>query len=348
MARSLVLKLMPLVLAGGLALTACSGSGLTGGIINGAPVVQGSDSGADTGVGLPTDGTDPGFGDTDSDTTEAQQKFVPIDMQVRVVNLWSPAGSGKGGDIDVWSANPRYGGKKLITVKYGTASKFFAPQVQDSPGQGSDPNAEKVDYQLQYYAAGKTDQGNDLMETTPTSSPKLKQTIVLTPNDPQNPNNGATMQTFTDDYGTAGRADNGFPDLLPKPKAGTAEFMINATATEYFKTSDDSSNPAFFAASGGKCNDNYFDNDTGKLHTDPNIGQLVGGTGSTTYVLKPNTTVDLVKQPGGSIEVSQDEVCAMKPSISGIDPKLGDGDRAYGFVYGSDVKSLKILILPLG
>ncbi len=270
-----------------------------------------------------------------------QNRTVALNMSVRVVNLFIPKGSQQGSAVEVWVGSPQYGGKKLQTVPYGQVSQFFAPEVTDSLGQGQTDS--HPDYTLSFYAAGTSATSQELIDQGENASPGQKLTMVIAPGEPSS--DGASLQVFADDLGSD-PAGGGFHTLsVPAPPSGSAVLLLGALALAHRgadPTSPDSLTPSTVD---GKCIQ-YIESDTGKVH-DPksDTTDLVGGTESLAYVVQPGTQirVNVVKD-----QQSVTQACSSAPIVGPSDPKLAAGQRAYGFVYGSDLKTAKLLVVPNG
>ncbi|MTD15596.1 hypothetical protein GIS00_16810 [Nakamurella sp. YIM 132087] len=330
------------VLAGAivLALTGC-GTSTTAGTpsMPGAAIGAGSDLGTD----LPTDpgtdlGTDlPGAG---SGGASDQVPTAELDMQIRLANLWLPAGATGGQAIDVWVGSPEYGGTKLMTVDYGTASEFVAMRIPDPQGQGQvDKN---TSWTISYYPAGKTATDDMLMQAGGTSSPGQKLTLLAGPVDADS--TGLTLQQFADDAGSDPQEGNWSGPSIAVPTDGTAAVMINAMALQY--TGTDGDMPGYIASAADGCLD-YIDPLTGELHDDPYTDNLVGGTQGLTYFLQPGGDLRLhLTDPDAQTPV-RDE-CAAAPTLDAGDTGLAANGRAFGFMYGTDPAAPKMLLLPVG
>lgn len=119
-----IMRLVPLVLAAGLVLTAC-GSSSTGVPAPSVPAAS-SVASSDDAESIPGDDGSSGAGDTSD-----QNAMSPVDAMVRIVNTYVTLKGQKPTAIDVWAGTPASGGKKLVTVPYGTVSDYFAPLTQD-------------------------------------------------------------------------------------------------------------------------------------------------------------------------------------------------------------------------
>ena len=87
----------------------------------------------------------------DTGSAPGSQQGVPIDMKVRVVNVYAAKGAPQGQSIDVWAGYPGSSdGRRLVTVPYGQVSEFFAPVVFD---QGT--AADHGQYTLTMVPSGK-------------------------------------------------------------------------------------------------------------------------------------------------------------------------------------------------
>ncbi|RIJ67806.1 hypothetical protein D1871_22870 [Nakamurella silvestris] len=266
-----------------------------------------------------------------------QSRTIPLDMTVRVVNLYVPQGSTEGAPIEVWTGSPEYGGHRLVTVDYGTVSDFFAPEIADPFG---DVVLEKNnDYSLGYYPVGATTSDQALITKSETSSPGAKLTVLALPGDPDG--QGMSMQTWADEVGSAPEAGN-WNGTLPTPPAGSGLAIVNAAATQYLGS--DGSAPGYVgAAQDGTCLQ-YYDTDTGKIHTDEFTDSLVGGTQSLTFVVTPGQKISLV--PYQEQGTHQDN-CAGKSAFAPLDPAVGAGGAAYLFVHGTSATELTALVVPL-
>ena len=330
------IAVLPALVAVALSVSACGQSG-------GSPVIAGGDT--------PSAGSEPDAGGT-TDTGSAggngqydESRTVALNMKVRVVNLFIPAGADTGSPIDVWNGDPKYGGKKLKTVPYGQVSDYFAPEVPDTMGQGV--TDEHLPYTLTFYLPGKIADGDSLGRDGEDSSPGQQLTLVLTPGDKGT--NNSYRYTFTDDLGTA--KDSSFTRLsVPTPPRGKAVLFLGATAL-LERGASPGDDPGLAPTSGGKCV-NYFESsdigttDAPKLHDPASYTMsLLGGTSTYGYVL----------DPGASFAVSQvqeqqsaEDACATTPAVGPFDPKLAAGARAYGFLYGPNLKAAKLLVVPTG
>ena len=262
---------------------------------------------------------------------------VALPMSVRVVNLYLPKGSDTPSPIEVWSGPPADGGKKLTTVPYGQASAYFAPQVSN-PGQGA--SGAGVEYSLSLYAAGHLATDDELISQNERSAPGEKLTMVATPGDPDS--TGATLQVLTDDLGSAPQGSGFTTVSLPPPSSGTAVLSINATALQYRNGGSGVSLTASTTA--GKCLA-YLDPDTGKVHDmSSDTTDMIGGTGSLAYPLSPGASFRL-DEPKDQESLS--DACAGPPLAGPFAPGLIAGQRAYGFLYGINLKSAKLLVVPV-
>lgn len=343
MPRSLI-RLLPLLIAGALVLSGC-GSDQAG--VAAPPAGTGAATdrtgNADGGLpdgGLPDDGVPTDLFPTDLGSSDYQEgRTVALDMSVRVANLLVDNKTGAGIDIEVWSSMPPYG-KKLITVPYGEMSEFFPPEIGDPMGEGQVDV--RSNYSLVYQPVGNTDDAKVLMNQNGTSSPGQKLTTVIYQSGPDG--QGGTIQTFADDVGSQA-AESGFPEIsVPEPPSGTAMLYLAAGATQYLGA-DPGNSPGFVPAVDGACLE-YFDIDTGAVH-DSSDGStsLLGGTSALGYPVEPGQQVAIT--PSNDSE-PVDSSCAGDPVLAPFDPGLQAGDRAYGFVYGSSLDDLKILVAKLG
>ncbi len=334
-------RLLPVVLAAAVTLGACSQTAglpaLPGSAVTSARGVTASDSTSDTA----SSSNGGGNGSAGGGGAYDPNRVATLDMSVRVVNLFTPKGSTTGTAIEVWAGSSNNGGRRLQTVPYGQVSPYFAPAVQDPQGQGQ--TSSHMSYSLNFYAAGKTADSEVLFNQGEDSSPGQKLTMVIAPNEPTA--DGASAQIFADDVGSSPVA-GGFTKLsVPPAPAGTAVLLLGAVAMEYRgadPTSPDSLTPSTVD---GKCIQ-YIESDTGKVH-DPksDTTDLFGGTSSLPYVVQPGTQIriNLLKD-----QQSVTDSCADTPVLGPVDPKLTAGERAYGFIYGPDMKAAQLLVVPTG
>lgn len=308
-----------LVAAGGL-LTAC-------GTLTDEP----GQSGGNTDVGLPAD--ESGGEYTGPETHE-------LDMEIRVVNLYIPDGETEGQEIEVWFGSPEYYGEKLATIGYGEVSEFFAP-LSSEPETGDDEPG-TVDWTIGYYPAGATTDDQRLMDSAGSLSPGQKTTTVVMPAEPGGV--GASVQGFPDSPGEEpdAMAEEFFYDV----PEGQGMFLLSAAPIQHLRDDQSDSSPSYIASDGaGSCLPSY-DTTTGEL-TDYSDGitPLIGGTQILSYVF----------DQGGQVAVHRvidnqfpGDACAGETVLDAVSPELGEGDRAYGLIYGSSLDQLELLVIPVG
>lgn len=323
------LRIIGAAMALAVVLTGCGGSSTTTSSTTDQMSPQASDS-----------QTMPDTSTTDDDTqTDSSDEWVPLDMKVRVVNLWYPSDSTTSGSIDVYNefARPGFGAKKLVTVAPGTATEFFAPEAKKLfLDQGS------KDFKLTFYPEGKNLDADQLMSQNEDWASGLVLTYVITAASKDSGSTGASVQVFADAPGSSTAWETGAPWA---PPAGKATLLLMATALQY-AGADPNIGPAYLASTtAGKCI-NFMDSADGTMHDeDSSSFGLISGTGGMTIVLDPGEQIRINKAPPTS---SVKEACASKPVIPAMDPGLAAGGRAYGFLWGSDPDAPKLMILPAG
>lgn len=321
-------QLLLTALAGAaLLLTACgSGSGLTSPVAlptADSPAVTSQTEVAVTGGSGPT----------------SPLPTVALPMGVRVVNLFLPNGSDLPTPIEVWTGPPAYGGKKLATVPYGTASAYFAPEIGAPAGEAApDPHA---DYSLTFYASGRTGTDDELMTHGEKAANGQKLTMVATPGDPDAI--GMSLQVEADDVGSAPGGSGFTTASLPPPPAGTALLSLSATALQYRTDGADVSLTP--STTDGTCIP-YLEPATGKVHDmNSSTMEMIGGTGGHDYPMAPGSSFRL-----NQLEDQQGtaQACADAPAAGPFDPGLSAGERAYAYLYGPGLTSAKLLVVPVG
>lgn len=263
-----------------------------------------------------------------------------VDMSVRVVNLFIPDGVAEGSDIEVWYGSPGSGGKKLQTVAYGEASEFFAPEAEDQEGEGQ--QADNVFWTLGFFPAGATADDEPLGEQSLWSGPDQKATVVVSPVEPGA--GAAGLSFFPDDIGSNPAQSSLSEPYIPGVPDGRAAFLISVAGVRYLDESTDSGE--FVASDGdGGCLP-VIDWETGELDDfSDGSASFLGSTILLPYALEPGDSA-VLNGVGDSQTV--EESCGGADVFGPIDPELGEGEQAYGFVYGTDPKSLKMLVLPIG
>lgn len=297
-----------------------------------APTAAASGSDVDSGS-TPTDPS--GLVDPISTgNASGSEQGTPIDMKVRVANVYAAKGAEAGQPIDVWAGDPGSGnGRKLLTVPYGQVSDFFAPVVFD---QGT--AAEHDQYTLTMVPSGKSGSGDVLMQQQESSSPGQQLTMILGPGDADS--RGGSLQVFADELGSAPDGSGFTSSAIPSAAASQAVIKLNALGVH----TADSSGPSFVLASAdGQCL-SYIEPDTGQLH-DPksDTTTLVGGSSTLSYLIQPGqqARVHLV---GDQQAVS--EACHGQP-VATADPQLAAGKGAYGFLFGATAAAAKLLLVPI-
>ncbi len=322
----------------GLLLAACgsnSGVAAPAAVLPSASSASPADPPASSGSSLPTAGapdTAAGGIGAGADATT----FVPLDMSVRVVNLFLPKGSTSGTAVDVWAG---YGAdsssKKLITVPYGQVSDYFAPAISGSQGSAS----AHTSYTLTFYPAGNTT--DVLGQQSESASPKQKLTMTLAPGDSTGV--GGQLQVAADQLGTSPEGGGFTTTSIPKAPAGKAIVVLSALGLES-PVGNSSSTSLQLSSSSGTC-ELYIDPGTGRPN-DPTSGstELTGGSSQLAYIVQPGAQVG-VNQVKANEDVTT--ACHDQP-VASFDPKLSAGQGAYAFVYGADVSTAKVLVVPVG
>lgn len=332
---------LALALAAGLLVTACGSTA-------GTPVpIRAADASAsqseDAVPGLSVGGTAP----SDPGGIVDQNRTVALKMLVRVANTYIPDGSQTGAPIEVWAGAPDLGGKKLMTVPYGSVSEYFAPEITDPLGQGV--TDERAPYTLGFYPIGAKSSDDLLIDQGEDASPGQKLTMVVGPNSPGS--KGASIGVAADDIGSSPK-QGGFTFVsIPKPPAGQAVLQLDAAALQDRPGMTDSAGGLTPSTTSGTCLP-YFDLDsagmqpTSTLHDmSSDTVSLFGGTQSLDYVTKPGVQirVNQVKD-----QQSVPDACKDTPVFGPIDPKLAAGGRAYGIMYGPSLSKAEMLIIPVG
>lgn len=324
-------RFLAVVLAiAGVLLAACgSNSSLS------APALASSSSAPlpDSSIFIPTEGAvDTAPGGVGGDTAT----FVSLDMSVRVVNLFISRGSHIGTAIDVWAGQAgNSSSKKLITVPYGQVSDYFAPAVSAS----TDSTPAHVLYDLTFYPTGNTT--DVLGEQNENSSLKQKLTMTLGPGDPTT--GGGELQVAADQLGSGPEGGGFTTTSIPRPPAGKA--IVELSAIGLANPAGSTSPTSLQMSSGSGICEVFVEPDTGRLH-DPKSAttQLTGGTSRLAYVVEPGDRV-AVDQVVADEDVTG--ACHGRPVVT-FDPKLAAGQGEYAFVYGTDIKSARVLVVPVG
>ncbi|GGM17762.1 hypothetical protein [Nakamurella endophytica] len=318
-----------------LAVTGCGGSGGPA-----LPAAADAGPGADLGAGPAGDGD--GFTEFGGDPTGTSSlRTVPLDMQIRLVNLWTPAGGHTGRAVDVWVGSPRYGGKRLATVPYGTAGAFFAPEVLDPQGQGG--SGPHVPWTVAFYASGGTSDDDLLMTQGETSAPGQRLTFLALPPDPGG--RGMSLQVFADRIGSDPSGGGWDRPDVPTPPAGAAVLVLNAAATQHSGPGS-GTGPTYRPGVDGRCLP-ALDPDTGEPADLDGGAALLGGTSSLAYAVPAGATVRLHRTDDRP-DTGPDEQCGGGAVGAPVDPGPAAGSRAYGFVHGDDPAAPHVLLVPAG
>ncbi len=256
--------------------------------------------------------SDGGGGNGKCFTTPGKQK-----ARVRFVNLFTNS-TYPSSDIDIWqgfSATDSCA-KKLETLPYGTASDYIDVTAGDESGN----------WETAAYIAGSTDDAHQIMTQTETWKGGEQVTITFHGAEPDAssglPPSAGGDQTFFE-----------LPEVGDvasfKPIPDKALLGIAATSVQYV-----AKDGAWVAGVAGQPACLKADGDTDFTRTN------IGGTSLVQYPVEPGT-IQLGLYP------SQPATCTGTPAIGPATIEAAAGSRTLVFVYGTDAKSLKLLVLPI-
>ncbi|WP_157695269.1 DUF4397 domain-containing protein [Nakamurella panacisegetis] len=321
-------------------ITACGGEAGTA-----VPVAAGSDSSSAT----PEPGSASGGG-AGSDGTYDKNRTVKLGLQVRVVNTYRAPKATDGTAIDVWAGSPATGGRRLATVAYGQVSPYFAPEVPDPMGQGVTGPA--APYTLSFYPAGATAESDELISQGEDAGPGQKLTFVVGPVDPTDTGaRGGSVRVLADDIGSKPKPGGFTQVTLPKVPAGQAALLLDADALQGRAGLTGNSSGLTPSTTDGQCL-RYFETDssgmgyTGALHDMSSSSvDLFGGTQYLIYQVAPGSSVR-VNQPKENQGIPA--ACGDRPVFGPFDSHLAAGQGKYAFLYGADLTSARVVVVPVG
>ncbi len=269
-------------------------------------------TGADNATTTTAAASDGGGGNGKCFTTPGKQK-----ARVRFVNLFTNP-TYPSSDIDVWqgfSATDSCG-KKLATIKYGTASDYIDVTAGDESGN----------WETAAYIAGSTDDKHQVMTQTETWKGGEQVTITF---------QGAETDSTSGLPPSAG----GDQTFFEKPEVGDVSSFktiadkallgIAATSVQYIDKAG-----AWVAGVAGEPACLKADGDTEFTRTN------IGGTELVLYPVAPGS-IQLGLYP------SQPGTCTGAAAIGPAPINVAAGSRTLVFVYGTAAKSLKLLVLPV-
>ena len=245
-------------------------------------------------------------------TTPGKQK-----ARVRFVNLFTNP-TYPSSDIDVWQGSSATDscGKKLATVKYGTASDYIDVTAGDESGN----------WDTAAYIAGSTDDAHQIMTQTETWKGGEQVTITFQGAQPDAtsglPPSAGGDQTFFE------KPEVGDVSSF-KTVAGKARLGIAATSLQYVDKEG-----AWVAGIAGQTACLMAEGDTSSTRTN------IGGTQLVQYTVAP-----------GSLQIglypSDPGKCTGTPQIGPATVDAAAGSRTLVFAYGVDKQHLKLLVLPV-
>ena len=302
------LTLVAITCAAALLLGACGGS--SGGSSKASSTTPGTGDNATTTTAGSSGG---GGGNGNCYTTPGKQT-----AKVRFVNLFTNS-TYPNSDIDVWQGTSATDscGKKLATVKYGTASDYIDVTAADDAG----------DWETAAYIAGSTDDQHQIMTQTETWKGGEQVTITFQGAEPDStsglPPSAGGDQTFFE------KPEVGDVDSF-KTVEGKALLGIAATSVQYVDKAG-----AWVAGIAGQPACLKANGDTDSTRSN------IGGTQLVQYPVDPGS-IQLGLYP------SDPGTCSGTPAIGPTTIDAAAGSRTLVFVYGTDAKALKLLVLPVG
>jgi hypothetical protein len=269
-------------------------------------------NGADSPTTTTAAASDGGGGNGKCFTTPGKQK-----ARVRFVNLFTNS-TYPSSDLDVWqgfSATDSCG-KKLATVPYGSASDYIDVTAGDESG----------DWETAAYIAGSTDDDHQVMTQTETWKGGEQVTITFQGAEPDAssglPSSAGGDQTFFEkpEVGDV----SSFKTIADKALLGISADGVQYVAKDGAWVAGVAGQPACLKADG--------DTDTTRTN--------IGGTSLVQYPVAPGS-IRLGLYP------SQPGTCTGTPAIGPTTIDAAAGTRTLVYVYGTDAKALKLLVLPI-
>jgi hypothetical protein len=337
--RRPILLILALVNVSGL--VACGGGGGDGGLgagptptdavttTSGAPVPTGAGAGSEVSRALP--------------------------MEVRVVKLLVVEVQGVGVASDLWGGDPddphEPWSQKLATVEYGEASEFVAPIVpaDDSYYETDDAGTR---YEFSIYRAGEVgDEAVIVPEMSQLGSEGQRWTFLIRSFelDDELATPGA-MTIYLEDEGTDPPPN--FELQWPDVPSGKGQVIADAGGVAQLDVPEDpEAQPVFTVGVPGQGCLPYVDAYTGEEGVSGQLGvsSLVGGTAALTLHADPGTVpIAFWRFPARSADIPPELTCDGPPTIGPVDIDVDEGERVYAFVYGGDLDSMDLLVLPFG